>query len=304
MSDHAARLAALVIGSAAGGGFPQWNCACRLCRLCRAGDPRVRPAAQAGVAVSADEKSWLLIGASPDLRQQVLATPALAPRGGNRHSPIAGVALLSADVDGIAGLLALREGHRFDLFAPPPILDVLAANSVFQVLDPALVRRVALAPGETHRCKGGLSLTLLEMPGKVPLYLEDRAAPAPADAAAYAVRIEAGGRSLVVAPACAAITADLRDRLAGADVLFFDGTLYTDDEMRQTGVGTKTGRRMGHVPITGPGGSLDFLAGLSGRRVYLHINNTNPILLDGSPERCAVERAGIEVAYDGMEVRL
>lgn len=303
MSDQPAQLAALVIGSAAGGGFPQWNCACRLCRLCREGDPRLRPASQAGIAVSADGEGWLLIGASPDLRQQILATPALAPRQGRRHSPIRSVVLLSADVDGIAGLLALREGHRFDLLAPPSILEVLADNPVFGVLDPALVRRIALAPGADHEC-GGLRVMLLEMPGKVPLYAEDRDAAVPEAAFAYAARVEKDGRSLIVVPACAAITAEVRDSLTGADALFFDGTLFTDGEMREAGVGSKTGRRMGHVPISGPEGSLDFLAGLSGRRIYLHINNTNPILLAGSPERRRVEQAGIEVAYDGMEVRL
>ena len=161
-----------------------------------------------------------------------------------------------------------------------------------------------VAPGTPFRPAAGLTAELFTVPGKVPLYLEDRAAAAPEAGPAYAARIEAHGRVLIVAPACAAITEEVRDRLAGADALLFDGTLYNDEEMQEAGVGAKTGRRMGHAPITGAGGSLDFLAGLPGRRIYYHINNTNPILLEGSPERREVERAGIEVAHDGMEVRL
>jgi pyrroloquinoline quinone biosynthesis protein B len=303
MTD-AASLAALVIGSAAGGGFPQWNCACRLCRLVRNGDPRVKPAMQVSVAVSADHEHWLIVGASPDLRQQILQTSALHPRTGLRDSPISGIVLVSADVDGIAGLLTVRERQPLTVYAPRPILDVLRANGVFDVLDPALVERVELIPGRPLACAGGLMLTLLETPGKVPLYLEDRASVQPEAGPAYAACLEAHGKRALIAPACAQITPEVRANLDGADAIFFDGTLYTDDEMIAAGVGTKTGRRMGHVPIAGPDGSLAVLAALTGRRIYLHINNTNPILLANSPERRAVEAAGVEVAYDGMEVRL
>jgi len=149
-----------------------------------------------------------------------------------------------------------------------------------------------------------MTLTILPMPGKAPLYLEDRAAAQPAPEPTYAARVQANGRSIVIAPACAEITGAVRAQLLGADVLFFDGTLFTDSEMIDAGLGPKTGRRMGHVPISGPDGTLARLGDLPCRRVFLHINNTNPIWLDGSPERLAVERAGFEVAYDGMEVRL
>jgi len=304
MGEDVGGLTALVLGSAAGGGFPQWNCACRLCRLARAGDPRVSPRAQASVAFSADRDNWLVIGASPDLRQQILRAPALHPRRGPRDSPILGIVLVSADVDGIAGLLAVRERQPFRVYAPEPILRVLRGNSVFDVLDPALVERVELTPDRPVECGAGLRLTLLPMPGKVPLYLEDRASAQPEAGPTYAARIEANGRRAVVAPACAEITDDVRARLRGADLLFFDGTLFTDDEMIAAGVGAKTGRRMGHVPIGGPDGSLSVLAGLGGRRVYLHINNTNPVLLDGSAERRQVRDAGVEIAHDGMEVVL
>jgi len=247
---------------------------------------------------------WLIVGASPDLRQQILDAPALHPNGsGARSSPIAGIVLLSADVDGIAGLIVLRERQPLRVLAPGPILAVLRANSIFGVLDPALVEQVELAPDRPITCDG-IELTLLAMPGKVPLYLEDRAAAVPEPGPAYAARLRAGDRSIVVAPACAEADDAVLDRLRGHDAVFFDGTLFEDDEMIRAGVGAKTGRRMGHMPISGPGGSLERLASLPGRRIFIHINNTNPILLKGSPERRIVEAAGFEVGHDGMDVRL
>ncbi|MBN9560324.1 MAG: pyrroloquinoline quinone biosynthesis protein PqqB [Alphaproteobacteria bacterium] len=303
MVDRAGALTALVLGSAAGGGFPQWNCGCRLCALARAGNPRARPASQASVAVSGDGRSWVLVSASPDLREQILRTPALHPVDGGRDSPIVSVVLVGADVDALSGLLVLRERQKLDVFAPRPILDLLAANQIFDVLDPALVRRIEVVPLEPMPCGGGLTLTLLPMPGKIPLYREDRSAAQPEPGPTFSALLQADGRSMIVAPACAEITDEVRARLR-ADVVFFDGTLFTDDEMIAAGMGEKTGRRMGHVPISGPGGTLERLRDLPGRRIFLHINNTNPILLAGSPERSAVEAAGFEVAYDGMEVRL
>jgi pyrroloquinoline quinone biosynthesis protein B len=294
---------ALVLGAAAGGGFPQWNCGCPNCARARAGDPAARPRSQAGIAVSAG-RGWLLAGASPDLRQQILANPELAPPPGTRHSPIAAVVLLSADVDGIAGLLVLREQHRFRLFAPAAILAVLRANGVFAALDPALVERVALAPGAPTDTGLGLTLTLLAMPGKIPLYQEDRAAAQAEPAATYAARIEAGGRCCVIAPACARITDDVLAHLAGAHTIFFDGTLFHDDEMIAAGLGPKTGRRMGHVSVAGPDGAMARLAHLPARKIFFHINNSNPILLDDSAERREVETMGFEVSHDGMRVAL
>jgi pyrroloquinoline quinone biosynthesis protein B len=304
MPDRAAGLTALVLGAAAGGGFPQWNCGCHLCRLARSGDARARPASQASVAVTGDGHEWVIVGASPDLRQQILAAPRLWPNGGPRDSPIVGVALIGGDVDALAGLLTLRERQPFMVFAPPPLLELLDENLIFGVLDPDLVRRHRLASGQPVKCADNLSLTLLEMPGKVPLYRESRGATTAEAGPNYAARFEANGRSVIVAPACAEITDTVRGQLAGADVVFFDGTLFTDDEMIVAGLGNKTGRRMGHVPVSGPGGTLEGLADLSCRRILIHINNSNPILLSDSPERRQVEAAGFEVAYDGMEVRL
>ncbi|MBO0710595.1 MAG: pyrroloquinoline quinone biosynthesis protein PqqB [Acetobacteraceae bacterium] len=295
---------AIVLGSAAGGGFPQWNCGCRLCCLARAGDSRVRPATQASVAVTADSAQWCVVGASPDVRQQVLQTPELWPERGTRDSPIASVVLLGGDIDAIAGLLVLRERQALTVYVPGPLMGLLEANPVFDVLDPALVRRVRLGPHEPAACPGGLTLTLLPMPGKIPLYLEDRGADQPEAGPTYAALLEAHGRRMIIAPACAEITETVRAELRRADLLFFDGTLFTDDEMIVAGLGEKSGRRMGHVPISGADGTLARLADLPGRRIFLHINNTNPILMSGSPERGLAEAAGFEVAYDGMEVRL
>lgn len=301
MPPQPAGLTARVLGAAAGGGFPQWNCGCRNCRLARSGDPAARPATQASVAVSADGQDWVIVGASPDLRQQIQQTPVLWPQNGVRHSPIAAVVLLGGDVDAIAGLLVLRERQAFTIFAPRMLLDLLRQNPIFGVLDPAVVRQVPIATNEPIAC-GGLTLTLLEMPGKVPLYLETPGAASAEAGPSYAARFDGNGRRVVIAPACADIDRDVRRRLEGCDAVLFDGTLFRDDEMIAAGLGIKTGRRMGHVPVSGPGGTLEGLADLAGRKILLHINNSNPILLSDSPERREVEAAGFEVAFDGMEV--
>jgi len=293
-----------VLGSAAGGGYPQWNCGCHLCRLVREGDPRVRAATQVGVAVTGDGAEWLLVGASPDLRQQLAQTPQLWPRTAGRDSPITGVVLTGGDIDAIAGLLVLRERQPFTIYAPAPLLEVLADNDVFGVLDPSVVRRIAIEPLQPVECGGGLTLTLLPMPGKIPLYREDRSAIEPEAGPTYAALLQAGDGRLIVAPACAVITESVLAQLQDAHVVFFDGTLFTDDEMIVAGLGAKTGTRMGHSPLSGPNGTLSRLAHLPARRILLHINNTNPILLSDSPQRRQVETAGFEVAYDGMEVCL
>ncbi|MGD0102609.1 MAG: pyrroloquinoline quinone biosynthesis protein PqqB [Rhodopila sp.] len=304
MTDRQSGPAAVVLGSAAGGGFPQWNCGCSLCGLVRAGDPRVRAATQVSVAVTGDGDGWLVVGASPDLREQLARTPRLWPRSQGRDSPISGVLLTGGDIDAIAGLLVLRERQPLTLYAPAALLEVLAANRIFDVLDPAVVKRVEVTPMEPVACGGNLTLTLLPMPGKVPLYLESRNDTEPEAAPAYAALLQTGSRRVIIASACADINEPVRKQLMQADILFFDGTLFTDDEMVVAGLGAKTGRRMGHVPISGPDGTLARLADLPARRIFLHINNTNPILLRDSPERREVEAAGFEVAYDGMEIAL
>jgi pyrroloquinoline quinone biosynthesis protein B len=302
------RLTAIVLGSAAGGGFPQWNCRCPVCRLAWDGDMRVRPRTQASLAVSADGRRWVLLNAAPDLREQLAATPALHPQGNARDlvrgSPIEAVVLTGAEVDQVAGLLNLRERQPFAIHGTAATLDTLADNSIFDVLAPDVVSRHAVAV-EQPFFVAGMQAELFTVPGKVPLYLEG-GDPHTAEESGANVGIElrAGGARFVFVPGAAAITPALMARLAQADLLMFDGTLFTDDEMIRTGSGTKTGRRMGHMPIAGADGSLQALAGLSARRFYIHINNTNPILVDGSPERRQVETAGFAIAEDGMEIAL
>ena len=299
------RLTAIVLGSAAGGGYPQWNCCCAVCRLAWAGDPRVRSRTQASLAVSADRESWVLINASPDLRQQIIRTPALHPPAGKRGSPVKAVVLTGAEIDQVAGLLSMREREPFSIYATAATHAALAGNTLFDALAPDLVTRRALVPGEAATFAGGLQVQLFTVPGKVPLYLEGENPDTAAETAAnVGVEISAGGARIVFMPGAAAVTAAMRERIARADVIFFDGTLFRDDEMIASGTGAKTGRRMGHMPIDGADGTLNALAGVSARRIFLHINNTNPILVDGSPERAAVERMGWEVAEDGMEIVL
>jgi pyrroloquinoline quinone biosynthesis protein B len=292
------------LGSGAGGGVPQWNCGCRVCQLAWSGDRRVKPRTQAGLALSVDGENWLLLNASIDLRQQILATSALQPKGAGRHSPIGAVVLTNAEVDSAAGLLALRERQPFVLFGTQATLDAIGANRMFDVVDPAVAPRRAVALGGQFEPLPGIKLELFAVPGKVPLWLEKgNVTTDEIGEGTVCVAVEAAGRRLVYAPGCARVTEDLHARIANADVLFFDGTLFADDEMIMSGLGDKTGRRMGHMPVSGPGGTLEALARHAEvRRILIHINNSNPILIEGSPEEATVRAAGWEIAYDGLEV--
>ena len=299
------RLTAIVLGAAAGGGFPQWNCRCAVCRLAWDGDPRVSARSQASLAVSADGERWTLLNAAPDLRAQVASTPALHPRGALRTSPIAAVVLTGAEVDQTAGLLNLRERQPFMLAATADTLGILGTNTMFDVLAADIVTRRAVEIGKPFVLPGGLTAELFVVPGKVPLYLERGTPDTAAETGAnVGIEISTDGARLCFVPGAAAVTPTLRTRLERADVILFDGTLFTDDEMISAGTGEKTGRRMGHMPIDGADGSLAALDGLGKRRIYIHINNTNPILIDGSAERRRVEAAGWEVAADGLEISL
>jgi pyrroloquinoline quinone biosynthesis protein B len=307
-------LHAVVLGAAAGGGFPQWNSNAPACREARQGTGGARPRSQAALAVSANERDWFLLNASPDLRLQVEATALLHPREGLRSSPIAGVVVTGGDVDAIAGLLHLRERHRFTIHAPPRVLEIIAANPIFDVLATEYVRRLELPLDEAVGLDGpagdsGLAVRAFAVPGKVPLYLEtggqDPGLSEEGDAVGLEIVESATGSSFFFIPGCAVVTKALQRRLAGSALVFFDGTLWRDDEMIRAGVGDKTGRRMGHVSMSGADGAIAAFRDLGvGRRVFIHINNSNPVLLEDSPERRAAEAAGWEIAYDGMEVRL
>jgi pyrroloquinoline quinone biosynthesis protein B len=303
---------ARVLGAAAGGGFPQWNSNTHACRRARAGDPGAIPCSQASVAVSADGEHWFLLNASPDLRQQIEATPCLRPTHGLRSSPIAGVVLTGGDVDAIAGLLTLRERHAFTVYSTARIHAILDANPIFEVLARDIVarQRVALGTPTPLALAGGspsgLSVELFAVPGKVPLYLEGSQTPTIAEGEeTVGAAISDGDRRLVFIPGCAGMTEALARRLQGADVVLFDGTLWTDDEMLRAGLGAKTGLRMGHMSVGGPNGTIAAFKHIDVRRkVLLHINNSNPILLGDSPERAAVTDAGWDIAHDGMEIEL
>jgi pyrroloquinoline quinone biosynthesis protein B len=297
-------LTAVVLGAAAGGGFPQWNCRCDVCRLAWSSDPRVRPRTQASLAISGDGAHWALLNASPDLRSQIQSTPKLHPRDGARHSPIQAVVLTGAEIDQTAGLLSLRERWPFALYGTAATLAAVAANPMFGALAADMVTRRAVVPGRSLDLLPGVEAELFLVPGKVPLYLEDEEPVIDESAANVGIEVRAGGKRLTFVPGAAALTPVLKARLARADVVLFDGTLFVDDEMLRSGTGTKTGRRMGHMPITGPAGTLEELAGLECRRIFIHINNTNRVLIDGSPERRQVEAAGWEVAEDGEEIVL
>jgi pyrroloquinoline quinone biosynthesis protein B len=213
------------------------------------------------------------------------------------------VVLTGAEVDQVAGLLSLREWQPFQLCATSVVLSFLARNPMLDVLPPDIVRRRAVGLEEPFVMPGGVEARLFPVPGKAPLYAEDGYPPIGSEAEVNTgIEIAGGGARIMFVPGCAAVTPALKQRLAGADLLLFDGTLFTDDEMIRAALGTKPGRRMGHVPIDGADGSLARLADFKMRRIYIHINNSNPILVEGSEERRHVEAAGWEIAEDGMEI--
>ena len=306
----------LVLGAAAGGGFPQWNSNSEACRRARLRDRTAQPASQASIALTSDSKHWFIINASPDLREQINDNPPLHPQEGLRSSPIVGVVLTNADVDAIAGLLHLRERTPFVIYGHQRILDVLEQNPIFRVLAPEMVRRIPFKLDQTIHLAtpdgedSGLRVTPFAVPGKVALYMED-ANQGPAlgtqegDTLGLEVSTAENATRLLYIANCAAVNKELSARCLGADMVFFDGTLWQDDEMIISGEGEKTGLRMGHISMSGPEGSIAAFEGINvGRKVFIHINNTNPALLSDSEERRAIDNAGWEVAFDGMEIVL
>ena len=292
----------LVLGASAGGGLPQWNCGCRNCEDARNG--AIPASGQSSLAVSLDGNRWAIINASPDIRQQMLDRAQMHPRA-LRDTPVASVLLTNGDIDHIAGLLSLREQTPFALWATGEILDILAANRIFDALNPAKVDRRAVSLGRDFDLLPGLSARLFAVPGKVPLFMEGAAVATDLiGEQTVGVRLSASGKVAYYVPGCADVTDAVLAQLSDADHIFFDGTLWDDDEMIRTGTGVKTGRRMGHIPVSGPDGSMARLAGLRAAKTYIHINNTNPMLQPHGPERAAVEQSGWTIGQDGQEFAL
>jgi len=308
-------LRVVVLGAAAGGGVPQWNCGCEVCRAARNGQPSLQ-STQASVAFSADGAHWYLINASPDLRQQLIATPQLHPKpGALRHSPIAGVILTNGEIDAVAGLLSMREGSPFAIYAHAKVLAILKSNSIFDVLSEKNVRRVPVnidRPFELALPDGsgsGLEVEAFTVPGKGAWYLEGKTHPGGSDGTGdtlgLRIREKASGKHFYFIAACAHVTPELKARLAGAPLVFFDGTVWRDDEMIAAGLGAKTGQSMGHIAMSGSDGAIEALKGLTiDRKIFLHINNSNPALLAGSKERKLAEGAGWQIPADGTEIVL
>lgn len=305
----------IVLGAAAGGGVPQWNCGCEICALARS-DPGAWRSTQASIAFSADDEHWFLVNASPDLRQQLQATPQLHPRPGRlRDTPIAGVVLTNGEVDAVAGLLSMREGSPFTIYAHDRVLAILGSNSIFNVLGETTVRREPIAhdtpftPRLPDGRASGIEVLPFAVPGKGAWYLEGKSHPGGGDSAGdtLGLRISetATGRHFYFLAACARMTPGLATRIAGAPLVLFDGTVWRDDELIAAGLGTKTGQAMGHIAMSGTEGALTALAPLDiERKMFLHINNSNPVLRHNSPERAEAERAGWEIPTEGVEIVL
>ncbi len=308
-------LRVVVLGAAAGGGVPQWNCGCAVCLAARTEHPELR-STQASIAISADSGHWFLINASPDLRQQLIATPQLHPAAGKlRHSPISGVILTNGEIDAVAGLLSMREGWPFTIYAHMKVLAILKTNSIFNVLNEKNVRRQPIAEDETFEptlpdgTPSGIEVLPFAVAGKSAWYLEGKAHPAgetgAGDTLGLRIRDKATGKFFYFLAACAGVSDELKSRLAGAPLIFFDGTVWRDDELIVAGLGNKTGQGMGHIAMSGDDGAIAALAGLDiDRKVFLHINNSNPALLRDSAERKMAERAGWQIPADGTEFTL
>jgi pyrroloquinoline quinone biosynthesis protein B len=302
-----------VLGSAAGGGFPQWNCGCPNCRGVRSGDVQVTARTQECVAVSTDSAQWFLLNCSPEIRQQIESFPPLHPRG-PRHSPIAAILLTNGDLDHCLGLLSLRESHPLVIYATDRLRHGFTdGNVLYRTLDrfPGQVTWRALKLGREEELAdvegrpSGLLVEAVAMPGKLPLHLEADGTSDPEDSVGFRIRERATGRILAYLSGVGAVTDAVRHAVEDADCVFFDGTFWSSDELPGLGLGTKRAEQMAHLPVGGPDGSLARLQGLAApRRIFIHVNNTNPLLRDDSPERATVEAAGWEVARDGMEVRI
>lgn len=291
-----------VLGSAAGGGFPQWNCGCTNCHEVRSGSARTEARTQDSIAVGGDGEALVLVNASPDILQQIQRTPALTPRQ-PRHSPIAAIVLTNGDMDHILGLFSLRESYPLHLYATAPVWHGLSERNVmFRTLQrfdghitwhPLTLETPAQLPN-------GVTLVPFAVPGKLPVHLERDSTPSLEDN--IGLEFISSGKRIVYC-AAAGTTEDYVERFNGADCLLFDGTFWSSDELVRQGLSQARAESMAHLPIGGERGSLTRLAHIAaGRKIFTHINNSNPVLLRDSAERAEVERRGWEIAFDGMEI--
>ena len=296
-----------VLGSAAGGGFPQWNCGCPNCRGARAAAIRAKPRTQECVAVSADGESWILLNASPEIRAQIESFPPLHPRAA-RHSPIAGIVLTSGDLDHCLGLFSLRESHPLVVYATDAVRrGLVEGNVLYRTLErfEGQVTWRRLECGREIELAAGLSVLVAAAPGKQPIHLEGTVPPTAEANVGLRIREQRTGRTLAYASSTGAVDAAVLGLVEGADCVFFDGTFWSERELIELGLGSKQARDMAHLPIGGEGGSLARLTSLrASRRIFIHVNNTNPVLREDSAEAAAVRAAGWQVAEDGLEIEL
>ena len=303
-----------LLGTAAGGAFPQWNCACRNCRLLREDRFRGKARTQLQVAVKAENESWFLLNASPDIRTQIENDPVFHPAGAVRTTPIAGIILTSGDLDQVLGVLMLREFQQFRIFATPALQQILREdNSMFAVLNRVAdqVEWIDIAPGAPFLlARAGGTETLCctpsplgqHLPAYVPELHRKRIR---ADETSLGLIIQSpSGRKLAYFPAVSEISPALVRNLNNVDVVLFDGTFWSNDELNATRGTGPTAREIGHVPVSGHDGSLEMLSDLNARKIYVHINNTNPMLDESSAEYRQVREAGWEIGEDGWEFEL
>lgn len=303
-----------ILGSGAGGGVPQWNCHCVNCAAARQTDGRVIPRTQSSAAISADGDHWFLLNVSADVRAQINASENLWPPNDQpRGTAIAGCLLTDAEIDHTSGLLQLREGCRFPIYSTALVRQWLAedlplarilqhfAPRDWTIMDPQAPTELSLPNGQPS----GLEVVLLDVGEDVPRYVQNHTATQQGSIVALVIRDQATGQTVVYAPGVASLTSALVKAAAAADMILIDGTFWTDDEPQRTGIRATTARQMGHVPVSGPAGTLDWLARQPAlHRVYVHINNTNPMLIEGGPERQQVNACGIRVAQDGDQFSL
>ena len=292
-----------ILGAAAGGGLPQWNCGCKNCNLARAG--KIPAQSQSSVAFSANGRDWAILNASPDIRDQMAHAQVLHPTD-LRTSPLQSVLLTNGDIDHVAGLLTLREQQKFELFATSEIHRVIGDNPIFSALKLDFVNRTNIALDREFELATDLTARLFAVPGKVPLYLEGETVQTDLEGEqTVGVHLSAEGKNVFYIPGCSTMTPDLRARIEGADMVMFDGTLWQDDEMVTAGLSQKTGKRMGHMSISGSDGSIAAFADIEVKqKIFVHMNNTNPVLRPTSDEKKMANAAGWTVAQDQMELTI